>query len=426
MSTTSLNLFARPTVRASARAHGRGFWAVALAFLAVMALGTLPSPLYPLYQQQDHFSTFTVTLIYAAYAAGIVVTVFTAGHISDWHGRRRMLAPAVAVSALSAIVFLIWPELPGLFVARVLSGLSVGVVTATATAWLAELHRAHRPDASPRRAQLVASTANLGGLGLGPLLAGLLAEYAPQPLRLPYAVLLVVLAVALVGVLLSPDSRELPNPRPRYRTQRISIPAAARSRFYAALAGAFIAFSGLGLLAGLSGTFLAGTLHHPSRALAGAAIFLVFGAGVVVQLTTPNWSIRRSLATGMVGLLIGIGLLVLAAWLPTPSLGVFLAGGVLTGAGAGAMFRGTLGTVVAIASPESRAEALAGLFLAGYLALSVPVIGIGIALQHVSARVALLGFAVLVAVGALAVARRLLAVPTPATTAARPMATAGR
>jgi MFS family permease len=420
MSTHSTSLRPQP----SARHHGRGFWAVALAFVAVMALGTVPSPLYPLYQQHDGFSTFTVTLIYAAYAAGVMVTLFTAGHISDWHGRRRILAPAVALSALSAVVFLLWPALPGLFVARVLSGLSVGVVTATATVWLAELHRAHRPDASPRRAQLVAATANLGGLGLGPLLAGLLAEYAPQPLRLPYAVLLVALALALVGVLLSPDVRELPNPRPRYRVQRVAVPAAARSRFYAALSGSFLAFAGLGVLTGLSGTFLAGTLHHPSRALAGAAVFLLFAAGVVIQLTTPTWSIRRSLAFGMGTLLAGIGLVVLAAWLPTPSLAVFLVGAVLTGAGAGAIFKGTLGTTVAISHDESRAESLAGLFLAGYLGLSVPVIGIGIALQHVSARVALLGFAVLVGVGVLAVARRLLAGPRPTTTVARPLATA--
>ncbi|RKR87931.1 putative MFS family arabinose efflux permease [Micromonospora pisi] len=418
MSSTSTNLSAGR----SARAHGRGFWAVALAFLAIMALGTLPSPLYPLYQQQDHFSTFTITLIYSAYAAGVLVSLFTAGHISDWHGRRRVLAPAVAVSALSALVFLLWPELPGLVVGRVLGGMAVGVVAATATVWLAELHRAHRPDASPRRAQLVASVANLGGLGLGPLIAGLLAEYAPHPLRLPYVVLLVALALALVGVLLSPDSRELPNPRPRYRAQRISVPAAARSRFYAALAGAFLAYGGLGVLVGLSGTFLAGTLHHPSRALAGAAVFLVFAAGVAVQLTTLNWSIRRSLAVGMVGLVAGVGLLVLAAWLPTPSLTVFLVGGVLTGVGAGALFKGTLGTAVAISNPESRAEALAGLFLAGYLGLSVPVIGIGIALQHVSARVALLGFAVLVTLGVVAVARRLLDDPRPAT-AVRPVVT---
>jgi hypothetical protein len=32
----------------------RGFWAVAFAFLIVMAFGTLPSPLYGLYRTRDH------------------------------------------------------------------------------------------------------------------------------------------------------------------------------------------------------------------------------------------------------------------------------------------------------------------------------------------------------------------------------------
>ena len=73
-------------------------------------------------------------------------------------------------------------QLPSLLTARFLSGLSVGLLTATATAYLMELHLAGRPAAGRRRADLVATAANIGGIGLGPLIAGLLAEYAPRPL----------------------------------------------------------------------------------------------------------------------------------------------------------------------------------------------------------------------------------------------------
>ncbi|TDC40409.1 MFS transporter [Micromonospora sp. 15K316] len=407
-----------PKATASPRRHGFGFWAIAFAYLAVMALGTVPSPLYPIYQQRDGFSTFTITIVFGAYAAGVVVSLFLAGHVSDWHGRRRILAPALLLSLAGATVFLLWPELPGLLVARVLNGLSVGVVTATATAWLVELHAAHRPHAGPRRAQTVAVAVNLGGLGSGTLLAGLLAEWAPAPLRLPYVVILVALALALVGVLLAPDLRALPEPRPRYRPQRVAVPAAARPRYYAAAFSAFLGFGGLGLFTGLTSTFLAVIMHHPSRALAGASLFLICAAGVLVQITTPGWPLRRSLAVGTVLLVAGIGLAVVAAWLGTPSLTLFVIGAVLSGAGAGAMFRGVLGTTAAISTPEGRAEALAGIFLAGYLGMSVPVIGVGIALRHVSPRVALLGFAVFVTLGVIGAARWLLADPARSPSAA--------
>ena len=58
--------------------------------------------------------------------------------------------------------------------------------------------------------------------------------------------------------------------------------------------------------------------------------------------------------------LAGLALVVLALWLPTPSLALFLIGGVAFGAGAGSVFKGAVGTVVAVAEPARRAEALAG------------------------------------------------------------------
>ena len=380
--------------------HRRGFLAIAFAYLVVMALSAAPSPLYPIYQRADGFSTFTITLVYAAYAVGVVASLFLAGHLSDWHGRRRLLAPAVALAALSAAVFLLWPQLPGLFLARVLNGLAVGVVTATATVWLAELH------SNPRRAQLAASSINVGGLGAGPLLAGFLAQYVGHPLRVPFAIFLGLLILGLIGVLLTPETRAKADPRPAYRPQRVSIPAEGRASFYAASAAALLAFAALGLFTGLAGTLLAGTLHHASRALAGSVVFVVFGAGVAVQLATPSWPARRQLASGMASVIAGLALVAVAAWIP--DLALFVIGGAITGAGAGAMFKGALGTVIAVSEPESRAEALAGLFLAGYVGLSVPVIGLGVALQELSAKVTLLGFAVLVAAGIAAAARPLL------------------
>jgi hypothetical protein len=293
----------------------------------------------------------------------------------------------------------------------VLNGLSVGAVTATATAWLGELHANHRPNASNRRAQVVATAANLGGIGFGPLVAGFLAQYVGHPLVVPYAAFIVALAVAVVAILLTPETRELADP-PRYRPQRVAVPERARRRYFASALAVLIAFAAFGVFSALAGTFLAGTLGHPSRALAGATVFAVFAAGVVAQSGSSDWSLRRLLATGMTTMLAGLSLVVVAAWLSTPSLALFVVGGALTGAGAGALFKGALGTVVAVATEDGRAEALAGLFLGGYIGLAVPIIGVGVSLQFTTPRVALLAFAVAVA-AATAIAARFLFADDP-------------
>jgi len=376
--------------------HRLGFLAVAFAYLAVMALSSAPSPLYPLYERADGFSTVTVTLIYAAYALGVAASLVAAGHLSDGHGRRRLLGPGVALAALAAAVFAASPRLAALLVARVLAGLAVGVVTPTATAWLTEL--------GPRRGQRAAIAINVGGLGAGTLLAGALAEYAAAPLRTPYALLGALLVVTLLGVLVAPEVRVRARPRPPYRVQRVAVPAAARAPFFAAAATAVLGFASLGLFAGLAGTLLAGTLHHASRLLAGGALAVVFAAAAAIQLA--DWDRRRQLAVGMSCVVGGLALVAGAVW--ARDLAVFLLGGALTGAGAGSMFAGALATVVAVAEPHARAEALAGLFLAGYVGLSVPVIALGVALQTLSAKVTLLGFAAVVAAGILAASRTLL------------------
>jgi MFS family permease len=395
--------------------HRFGFWSVAMAYFVVMAFSTVPSPLYGLYRARDGFSPFLITIIYAAYAIGVISGLLFAGHLSDWYGRRRVLLPAVAVSIVSAAVFLLWRDLPGLLLARVIDGLSVGVVTATATTYLGELHTIGSPNAGTRGAQLVATAGNLGGLGFGPLVAGILAEWVGSPLTVPFIVFLGLLFVALGVVFLSPETRPALDPIPSYRIQRLSVPEEARGTFAAAGVAAFIAFGAFGLFTALSATFLI-ALNHSSHALAGAALASIFVGGVTAQATVRAWTPRPAIALGMGLMVVGLTLTVVATWLSHPSLALFLAGGVVTGAGGGAVFKGALGTVIAISSPETRAETIAGLFLAAYLGLSVPAVGAGIALTLTTSRVTLLGFALLVALGIVAAAPRLLRrEPAPST-----------
>ena len=399
-----------------------GFWAVAASFLALTAFSTAPSPLYGLYQHQDGLSSITITVVYAVYAAGVVASLLLAGHVSDWYGRRPVLIPALLTGLAAAVILTASTSLPGLLAGRVLTGLALGAAVATATAHLTDLDASPGGSAS-RRSQVVATVANVGGLAAGPLLAGLLGQYLPTEPALPYLIFAVLLAAATLVVAAAPEVRPALRPRPRYHPQRLRAPAGARAQFSAALTGAFLCFTVFGLFAGLGAAFLAGPLRHHSAALAGLAIFITFGCGVATQITTLTWPVHRLLRVGIPVMITGLAVLVTAAWVMPPSLALFLAGGALVGAGGGPIFRGTLTLTVSTASAGDHAGALAAFFIAGYVGLSLPVVGAGIALQYVSLKVILLAFAVVVAAGTLAASPILLGSHHKAT---RPSIDAGR
>jgi hypothetical protein len=209
-------------------------------------------------------------------------------------------------------------------------------------------------------------------------------------------------AIALVGLATAPETGSPPpaasaeasadgQARGSSRSAAVLVPGATAT---------LAAFAANGLFAGLSGLFLATTLHHPSHALSGATLFLVFSSGVAAQLATSGLPASRVLALGTISMLIGLALLVTAVRLSTPSLALFLLSGALIGAGAGAVFKGTTGLVLAATAPQNRLAATSDLLIALYVGLSIPVIGAGVALDRgATPSGTVLGFAIVVGLG---------------------------
>ena len=396
----------RPPRDVRARRHNAAFWIVGYTFAVTMAFSALPTPLYVLYQRRDGFSTFMITVIFAAYAVGVVASLFLAGHLSDWAGRRRVLLLAVLTNMASGVLFLTWPATAGLIVARVVSGVSIGMLTATATAYLSELHANARPGGGTGRSEIVSTAANLGGIGLGPLLAGLLAQYAGHPLVLPYLVAEALMLAGAAALALAPETANRPDPRPAYRPQRVSVPADRRPVFLAAttLGGALFAL--FGIFTSVAPSLISGLLHDSSHAVAGVTAFAVFGASAAAQILFSGVSRRRQVGIGVGATVAGLATVTAAAWIP--SFWLLLAGGIVAGGGAGAAFRGVVATVIRITPAQARGEGLAGLFLGAYIGLAVPVVGLGVATLWVSMQVAVLGIAIVLAAVILPTARRLL------------------
>jgi MFS family permease len=371
---------------------------VAFAFLVVMMFATLPSPLYGLYRTRDHLSAFTITVVFAIFAVGTILTLLLEGRVAGRFGRRGAMLAGVATMMVAAGLLAVWKDLPGLLIGRLLTGVAIGLAAGVAIAYLIELRLRADPNASPAGARNIGTAVNVGALGIGPLVAGCLAQWAPYPLTLPYLLMVALGAVALIGVAAAPETG---TPVPRAAAQSRPAGPARRVRLPVPAAAATIAaFAASGLFAALSGLILATTLHQTSHALAGAALFVVFTAGVVSQLATNRLRSSRVLALGTFSMIAGLVLLVVAVRLSTPSLALFLIGGALIGAGAGAVYKGTTGIVLEATAPENRVAMTSALVIAVFVGLSVPVIGAGIALdQGASVPNTVLGFAVLVALG---------------------------
>jgi MFS family permease len=321
-------------------------------------------------------------------------------------GRKRVLTLALALELGAAVLFLADPPLPVLLVARLVTGLGVGLLTPAVTAHLHDLDEAHRGGPSRQRFEIVSTAANIGGLGLGPLVAGILAQYdAAAALRLPYFVFGGLLLLELVAVALAPETVNRKPLRSAYQPLRINAGAGMPAGCLAAALAGFASFAVFALFTSLAPAFVSGTLHRPSHALAGLVVFAVFGGGAVAQPLTSMVSAPTRWSMGLLAQAAGV--VVLAIGMHAADFAMFLIGGIAAGIGAAVLVKSAIGAVAGMAPPDKRGGALAGLYVVSFLGMAVPAVGLGLATRYTTGTDAVTYFAtaliaLLAAVGALA------------------------
>lgn len=386
----------------TARRRRIAAWATTYLLFVLLMGGTVPTPIYALYGQRLGLSSLTVSGVFSCYAVGTLSSLLLFGGVSDRIGRRATLAPALGLALASCLVFALSPTLPGIVIGRLLCGLAVGLATGAATAYLGEL----LGDRS--RAALTTSVTNMAGLGVGPLLSGVLVQYGPDRLVTSYLVWGALLLPGAVLAVLPETVRRTGRSVPRQR--RLGVPAQTRPVFAAAAVAVFSSFALLGLLAALAGKFLAGGLHETSHLLAGVAAFCAFGPAAVTQLFAARLTPRAGAVTGMVAVPAGLGLIVAA--LPATSLALFLAGSVIGGAGSGLAFRAGLALVTSQAPADRVGQVVSSYFVAAYLGLTVPVVGVGLLVTEMTLLHAAVVFAVVTTLlAAVSVATTLTSTP---------------
>jgi len=234
----------------------------------------------------------------------------------------------------------------------------------------------------------------MGGLGLGPLLAGLLAQYAPHPTTLVFEIYLAVVAAAGLCLLFLPET--VPSRRrPTLRFVGLGVPEPGRGQFIAAAVAGFAAFALLGLFSSLVPGFVGGVLHETSHAVEGAVAFAIFAVGTGTQVALARFDSRRVVLAGLGLFLVALGLIVAA--LNQASIALFLAGTVVGGVAVGAIFLASLGTANRLAPPERRGHVISAFFVACYAGLVIPVVGVGVLSGFIGTFPAVLAFSLLLA-----------------------------
>jgi predicted MFS family arabinose efflux permease len=359
------------TARPVSRAWGR----VAFAMFAVGWGASQFSPMLIVYRHELNLGAAAVAGLFAVYALTLVPGLLIGGPASDRYGRRAVVLPFVALSPVATLLLILAPrELVVLAVSRALAGMCSGVVFGAATAWVQELSS----GAGARRAALALTA----GFGLGPVVAAVLAQWAPDPLRLPYLPHLVIGVTAVAVLMAVPGSAPRPeNDAPDNcaldEERRRLLPAAVRSRaFWLAVAPAAPLVFGSVSVAIVVLPEEVTSARALSAGFAGLMTALAFTAGVLVQPLARRLPAQAGNVAGLCCAAAAAGLGVLAVH--GPDRVAAGAAAVLLGLAYGLCLVSGLRQAEQLAGPGERGAVAACYYALAYLGFGVPYLVAGL------------------------------------------------
>jgi len=369
--------------------------------MIVGVMGTaLISPLYPLYQEAWQLETSDISLIYVVYMAGALSGLLFLGRLPDLVGFRPMLQLGLSlVLAGTAISLFAW-DMSSLNVGRFIVGVASSMVTTSSTLGLARVSQ----SSNTQRVAMVTGFLLAFGFGLGPLVGGLLGQWAPAPLVVPYVPTLLLSTLGLVALycLKLPVSAR---PRPGRRLSlndilpKLTWPEADASRaFMLTCCLPFLAFGVFGLYASMAPLFLDKLVPWHGPGVSGSAIALILFASAGFQVMAARIPIHYCGAAGLLSMALSNALLMVNLWLGSAIL--FFLGVLFTALGHGLALLSGMSMVNRISNPTNRSGLLATFLVTGYIGSMAPMMGIGWIADHWGMNIAVCAFgALVIAVG---------------------------
>lgn len=352
------------------------FWILSALFVAAVASSAIPSPLYPVYAAEWDLAPVTLTVVFAIYVVGLLSVLLVAGSLSDFIGRKPVLAAGVVLAVASMAIFAAADSLAILILARVVQGVAVGLLMGALGAGLLD----HSLHAHPRWAAILNGAIPPISLTIGAMSSGALVEWAPWTQGLVYVVFGAFLLLAGLALFIVPErvqrrSGALASLRPI-----VSVPPASRILFSGVVWSLVSSWALVGLYLALMPSVLGAVFGVGDHFAVGSFIALFTASGAVTGLAIQRADARRAMLLGLVALILGP--LVSVVSVPAELLGGVLIGTVIAGIGFGAGFQAGLRLLLATAAPASRARLLSAIYIASYLAFGLPSVAAG-ALQPV-------------------------------------------
>ncbi len=352
------------------------FWVVVTAYLALMISASTPSPLYVVYQAEWHFTTSTLTVVFGVYALALLTSLLTVGGLSDFVGRRPVLIAALGLLTASMVVFANADGVAWLYVARIMQGLAAGAAIGTLSASIVTL----APPGRERLAGLLNALIPSVGLGLGALIAGAFAEYAPAPTVFVFVVVAAALAVLVILFAFAHESDELREGALASLVPRLHVARPVRAAFVRATPSLFAPWAQMGLTLSLLVSVAAVQFGITNRFESGLIVVVVCLAASVSGFAWRNVTPARTNKFGAMGLIAGV--VVTLYGLRVDTLALFVIGSAIGGLGLGGSMSGSIRTLSALPAPAERGEFFAAVYTVGYLAFSVPAVLAGFAAVH--------------------------------------------
>jgi MFS family permease len=387
------------------------YLAAACVLFLVLFGGNLPTPLYPLWQQQFGLSTGTITGVYAVYPAGVVLGLLFGGRLADQLGRRPVMALATLASVLAETCFIVAGSVGLLFAGRFVNGCAIGLLTGPAVAAIAELN----PQGDRKKGAWLAALTTVSAIAFGPLLAALLVRFPPLPamkVSLPFVVHMVTLAMALILIGTGLPETAPPSNLRSWRDvsvvpQGITVPLEIRDRFWLAAAVAFLVWACTGLWLALGPSLVMAAVGSSDRLIGGLAVVAVLGTAGTVQILGRRMDAQRAMTIGL--LLLPLGLLLIVATELFRSQTSLVVGCLITGSAQGFGWMGSSESVGRLAPPDQRASVMSAFYIVAYAGVALPVLAVGVSADWIGLPAAVSVLALAVTVAALSLVVRLLA-----------------
>ncbi|KSU59009.1 MFS transporter [Gordonia sp. SGD-V-85] len=357
--------------------------------MMVLFASAAPSPLYPVYQELWGFSALTLTLVFAVYVVTMLVSLLTVGSLSDHVGRRPVLAVALVLLIASMVLFVVAEDVGTLLAARALQGLATGAAMGTLTATTVDL------QPSARAGSTIVGAAPAVGLASGVAVAGVLVEYAPAPRVLIYEIILGLFAALLIALLVVPETRE----RIGFDSRRhlagtlapqVRVPREVRTVFLASVPALVATWSLGGLYLSLGSSVVSRVFGVGNHGAAGAILFVFFACAAVTSLFITDRSSTIKAAYGFPALAAGV--VISLAGVLIESLPFYIVGSIVAGSGWAATFLSAMDNITAATPPAMRGQVFSSVFVASYLAFSVPAVIAGIVVSHIGLRDTIIGY----------------------------------